>query len=266
MKNSGEPQIGELANIALRYTGLVLTRSLTQELGWSCGAASAVYMAAGGKTLGISCRHVEANSDIWYVNSPAIEETREALFSLPASSPSWPMALWTAADLAVFAVDEARLRKNKRECLAITAGTIVQRDHLKPGTSAIITGIWAEQSQYEAIGDKMLFAPFPYTAKGEVTLVEEHRIVGRFEEHHVLVWDKKSEKLAAQLQPKGSSRNLKGMSGSGLWIPTKTGNVIFAGILRGPASGVVGDPDIAFTPVWDVVRLINLMWPTKPNS
>jgi hypothetical protein len=53
----------------------------------------------------------------------------------------------------------------------------------------------------------------------------------------------------ADVQINGKSRDLSGTSGSGLWIVRKD-RIHLAGILRGPASGMVGDPDIRFTPVW----------------
>ena len=253
MVNSLGQKIQPLANQALRNTGLVLTRSLALDGSWRCGAASSVYVQFGDHHFAVTCRHVEANSDLWYVNAAAIEPTRKGLESMPGSEPSWPQVVWTDADIAFFQADPKRVEANGRAFLDLKAGPVLSREKLKPQTSAIITGIWAAESQFEPHSDAMLFDPFAYTAKGEVVAVEEHEITARFEEHEVVVWDESEREKANKIKPEGASRNLKGMSGSGLWIPVNGGEVALAGILRGPKTEI-GDPEILFTPVWTIVR------------
>lgn len=53
----------------------------------------------------------------------------------------------------------------------------------------------------------------------------------------------------------GGSRDLQGMSGSGLWLRDDHG-VVLAGILKG-ALGYVGDPELRFTPVWMLRAVLN---------
>jgi hypothetical protein len=151
---------------------------------------------------------------------------------------------------------------NKRAFLDLKAGPVLTRNQLPPSASGIITGIWAAESQYEQVGDAMLFDPFAYTAKGEIVAVDEHEIAARFEEHEVVVWDEAEREKANKITPEGASRNLKGMSGSGLWIPVDGGGIAFAGILKGPKTEI-GDPDIVFTPVWTIARRLAGLFPEK---
>ncbi len=262
VKSSIGQQIAPLVNQALRHTGLVLTRSLALDGSWHCGAASSVYVEFGDHCFAVTCRHVEAKSDLWYVNSPAIAATLQGLASMPASSPSWPLAVWTVADLAFFQADPERVRDNRRAFVDLKAGSVLTREQLPMSASGIITGIWAAESQYEQVGDTMLFDPFAYTAKGEVIAVEEHEITARFEEHEVVVWHEAEREKANKIKPKGASRSLKGMSGSGLWIPVNGGGVALAGILKGPKTDI-GDPDIVFTPVWTIARRLASLFPEK---
>jgi len=260
--NSVGQKTQPFANEALRHTGLVLTRSLALDGSWRCGAASSVYLQFGDHLFAVTCRHVEAKSDLWYVNAAAIEPTRDGLVSMPGSEPSWPLVVWTDADIAFFKADSERVEANKRAFLDLKAGPVLSREKLKPKTSALITGIWAAESQFEPHSDAMLFDPFAYTAKGEVLAVEEHEITGRFEEHEVVVCHEAEREKANKIKPEGASRNLKGMSGSGLWIPVNGGGVALAGILKGPKTDI-GDPDIVFTPVWTIARRLASLFPEK---
>lgn len=260
MMDSGEEEIRDIANAALRHTGVILTRSLKLDETWDCGAASAVYVVARKRAFAVSCRHVVANSDECYVNCSAVEPTLEGLLSMPPSSRSWPVEVWTAADLAVFDVDREVVRKNKREFLDLDSTSMLKKDDLKLGLSAFITAICAKLSHYESVLERVQLSAFRYTAKGEITDVHDHTITARFEENMVLDGDGKHKDDAAQIVPEGKSRNLKGMSGSGLWIAREDGGVSFAGILCRPGTEK-GDPDIVFTPVWDVVRFVDLCFP-----
>ncbi len=60
----------------------------------------------------------------------------------------------------------------------------------------------------------------------------------------------------------GASRDLSGMSGSGLWV-ADVDRIFLAGILTGPASGKIADPEIRFTPVWVLRTLLEEV--TAPN-
>lgn len=252
----------ELANSALRYTGLVLTRSFALDGTWHCGAASSVYMRCGGHYFAVTCRHVEAQTDMWYVNSSAIEPTLDKLASMPGSVPSWPQVVWTDADIAFFQADPKTVEANKRAFVDVKSGDVLTREKLQVATSVIITGIWAAESRYEQVFDAMLFDPFPYTALGEITEIGEHEITARFEEHEVAIWNEAERQRSHKITPKGASRNLKGMSGSGLWVQAEDGGVILAGILKGPKTEV-GDPDIVFTPIWTIVRRLVGLFPEK---
>jgi hypothetical protein len=260
--NDDSRKLQPLVNEALKYTGLVLTRSLALDGSWRCGAASCVYVQFGSWHLAVTCRHVEAKSDLWYVNAPAIGATLHDLASMPASSPSWPLAVWTDADIAFFNADPKVVRANSRAFVDLKAGTELTRDKLPKSASAIITGIWAAQSQYEKARDFVLFDPFAYTAKGEIVDVQEHEIMARFEEHEVVVWNEAERQKANKIKPKGASRDLKGMSGSGLWVPDGKDGVILAGILKG-AKKDAGDPNIVFTPIWTIARRLAGLFPEK---
>lgn len=128
-----------------------------------------------------------------------------------------------------------------------------------PLPSAIIYGYIGPETGAANIGGWRMFDPPPYHAKGQITLVEDDRIVARFEEHVVIARNIEAYPQLAKLKAEGASRNLQGTSGSGLWIPTPDG-VVLAGLLRRPASGQIGDPDIAFTPIWVILREFAAHW------
>lgn len=258
--NDDAGELRLLVDKALRHTGLVLTRSLALDGAWRCGAASSVYLQLGESYLAVTCRHVEAGSDLCYVGAAATEPTMAGLLSMPASDPSWPLVVWTDADIAFFKADPKRVRANKREFVDMKAALPLTREKLPTLASAIITGIWAAESRYEPHQDAMLFDPFDYTAKGEIVTVDEYEITARFEEHEVVVWDEAQRHKANKIKPQGASRNLKGMSGSGLWVPVKGGGVALAGILKGPKT-YIGDPLIVFTPIWTIASRLAGLFP-----
>lgn len=254
------PMLQDFFDQALKHTGLILTRSWTLYDTWKFGAASAVYVKHNGHHLAITCRHVEANSDMWFIDTPAVEATMEGIQSISASQPTWPLAVWTAADVAFFQADPKRVSDNKREFYDFDRKVHLKQNDLKIGLTAIVTGMWGEESQYEQHDDKLLFAPFPYSAKGVIKEISEHQITARFEEHKVLVWDENDLHLAEKIDPQGQSRNLQGMSGSALWVPFEDNGILFAGLLKGPNT-VMGDPDIVFTPAWTIAKRLAVLFP-----
>jgi hypothetical protein len=128
-----------------------------------------------------------------------------------------------------------------------------------PMPSAIIYGYIGPETGAANIGGWRMFDPPPYHARGQITRVEDDRIVARFEEHEVIARNVEAYPQLAKLKVEGASQNLKGTSGSGLWVPTPDG-VVLAGLLRGPANGQIGDPNIVFTPIWIILRELAAHW------
>ena len=253
-------EIRRSANIALGYTGIILTESLRLDFSRSNGAACCVYVIVNQEPLAITCQHVVANNDTYYINATATRPTPDEIRSMPDSDPSWPIAVWKAGDLAIFRVDEEQVNKNKRQLLELGTAPISQPAELVPNTTAIICGIWAEESEYVPVFGTLLLNPFPYAAKGVVSDVANHRITARFEENDIFVFGGNDQDRAKKINTSGGSRDLKGMSGSGLWIPQANGPPSFAGILSHPKTEE-GDPDIEFTPAWGVLRFIERFFP-----
>jgi hypothetical protein len=227
------------------------------------GIASAVLVRWQGVRLAFTAEHVlREKTKALVLDMPAIDHRARPTKMPEEALVAKPIFRDPAIDLLVLDARHVRhLTGLGKEDYDLTKSAKVAAESLRtsPMPSAIIYGYLGPETGVANIGGWRMFDPPPYHARGQLTLVENDRIVARFEEHAIVTRNVEAYPQLAKLKAEGASRNLKGTSGSGLWVPTP-GGVVLAGLLRGPASGQIGDPDIAFTPIWVILRELAAHW------
>lgn len=221
------------------------------------GIVSAVLVRWQGVRLAFTAEHVlRENTKALVLDMPAIEHRTRPTKMPEAALEARPIYRDPDIDLLVLDARHVRhLTELGKEDYDLTKSAKVAAKSLRtsPMPSSILYGYLGPETGVANIGAWRMFDPPPYHARGQVTIVEDDRIVARFEEHTIATRNVEAFPQLAKLKVEGASRNLKGTSGSGLWVPTP-GGVVLAGLLKGPASGKIGDPDIAFTPIWVILR------------
>ena len=162
------------------------------------------------------------------------------------------------SDLAILDVSKCNLVAAKKHLYPLESSDPIDQDWAKqnlPGLASFMCGGWADQTQIFPLGndDFLLYGP-TYAAGGAIIEVTETSIVAEFKEEREMLRNVKEFPDLADVTISGGSRNLKGTSGAGLWI-VGDGHCRLAGILKGPASGLPGDPKIRFTAVWVLRKL-----------
>jgi hypothetical protein len=251
----------QLMSEAAKFT--VPLVSIADETKGHFGIASAVLVRWRGVRLGFTADHIlRENPKALVFDIPAMDHRTRPAKMPEAALEARP--LYRDPDIDLLVLDARHLRhviELGKEGYDLTKSAKAASESLRtnPLPSAIIYGYLGPETNAANVGRWRMFDPPPYQARGQVTLVEEDQIIARFEEHVIIARNVEAYPQLAKLKAEGASRNLKGTSGSGLWVPTPSG-VVLAGLLRGPASGQVGDPDILFTPIWVILRELAAHW------
>lgn len=251
----------QLMSEAARFTIPLI--SIFDETADHFGIASTVLVRWQGVRLAFTAEHVLRNAPKALVfDMPAIDHRIQ-----PTKMPETALAakpVYRDPAIDFLALDARHLKHvielgktdyDLAKSTRVTAASL----RTAPLPSAIIYGYLGCETNVAHIGGWPMFDPPPYHARGQITQVDDVRIVARFQEHEIVSRNVEAYPQLAKLTAKGASRNLKGTSGSGLWVPTPDG-VVLAGLLRGPASGQIGDPDIVFTPIWVILRELAAHW------
>jgi acyl-CoA synthetase (AMP-forming)/AMP-acid ligase II len=98
-----------------------------------------------------------------------------------------------------------------------------------------------------------------YSNGGYLKTVTQMTITGEFKEEQVQVFNKTLFPQLSNTTISGASRDLSGMSGSGLWFGGEARTYSLVGILKGSASGNIADPEIRFAPIWTVRTILGQM-------
>lgn len=251
----------QLMSEAAKFTAPLV--NVVDETKGHFGIASAVLVRWQGVRLAFTAEHVlRENTKAMVLDMPAIDHRVRPAKMPEEALEARPIYRDPAIDLLVLDARHVRhLTELGKEDYDLTKSAKVAAESLRtnPLPSAIIYGYLGPETGVANVGEWRMFDPPPYQARGQVTLVENDRIVARFEEHAIVARNVEAFPQVAKLKAEGASRNLKGTSGSGLWVPTP-GGVVLAGLLRGPANGQVGDPDILFTPIWVILRELAAHW------
>jgi hypothetical protein len=222
------------------------------------GGGSCVYVESRKRRFAVSCEHVTRDAAEVLTAIPATEdpnsprESTRKLTSVPVLRED------AQSDLAILDVSRCDLVAAKKHLYPLESSDPIDQDWAKqnlPGLSAFMCGGWADQTEIFPLGNDDFFVyGTPYAAGGPIIEVTETSIVAEFKEDREMLRNVKEFPDLADVTISGGSRDLKGTSGSGLWI-VGDGHCRLAGILKGPASGLPGDPKIRFTPVWALRKL-----------
>jgi hypothetical protein len=170
-------------------------------------------------------------------------------------SPATLLKLSPEDDLAVLdaeKVDFAIARKEPFDMKKIDRLTSID---LRDGDACFISGAWGSEMSVTPVGENRHFDVPLYAGQGWIKTVTSREIISRHEEEEVRKCNVEDFPNLKGIKVTGGSRDLSGMSGSGLWILGEDGTLL-AGILTGPASGEIADPDIHHTPVWVLRELL----------
>lgn len=208
---------------------------------------SAVCLEVDGQTVLVTCNHVVAKGEYHYcgpkrLGKPMMDAESNGVARSPVLYRS------TQLDLAVLRYGRGAEEKDP---WPLEHANDVDYAFLEPqiGTAAFILGVWGEQTRAASYPDGQLYIEAPrYAGIGPLRTVTELELVGDFAEVEILSRSPELERLA-DIQPTGGVRNLKGISGSGLWM-ILDGEPLLVGIVHGPNDGRVDEHLIRATPVW----------------
>lgn len=235
------------------FTDSVLLRSLDNG---ACGLASCLYVEWKGRAYAISCHHALAEGREYIAGARRLQG---ATIDEGGSNEVAPLSLLasdSALDLALFDLNGLGLPSIPKRAYPLaengftsttTAGIIrcVAFIHAVPGFA--MRGF-----QYP---DELVFSQFPiYSAYGPIVDVSDEVIVADFAEVELIELESDAFPHLADFTPNGGTRDLSGMSGSGLWVISED-RFQLIGVLLGTDSR--NDPQnqhlIRFTPIWKVV-------------
>jgi hypothetical protein len=245
------------------YTDAVVVRS---PLNCTSGLGSCVYLQFRGRTVAISCHHVlKANAEYHTgakrLSGTTIDETNHASLELQlvASCPELDVAVFDVGGFDLASIPKRALNCDSNGVLwpgaADACSGLLTFIHAAPGFAV-------RSAQYP---DGLLFLELPiYSAHGPIVTVSEEVIVGDFAESELIDVAADAIPRLSDFTPTGGTRDLSGMSGSGLWAYSGGTEFKLIGILRGPDPA--NDPRtqhlIRFTPIWKVLEFLDRIFPT----
>jgi len=235
------------------HTDSVLLRDKTTG---KCGLGSCVYIEWKGLPYAVSCHHVlNANREYFTgakrLTKPMIEEGDSH-----AVPPLHLIDSNKTVDLALFDLNGLSLPTIPKQSYSLGENQIsLKKTEQNLGTAAFIHGVPGFSARVFQYPDGSVYADIPvYSAWGPIVEVSGEAIVVDFAEREVSELNDKDFPHLKDLKPTGGTRDLGGMSGSGLWV---IGGDRFhlAGILLGPAEENQPETQhlIRFTPVWRLI-------------
>lgn len=249
------------------FTDSVLRRDV--ESG-ACGMASCIYVDWEGTTYALSCRHFLREGSEYYTGAKLVGSgpMKEGDFNEIA-----PLELLHSDadfDLSLFGLNGLALASIPKQAYPLKAKplTLEEAQQSLRCVSFIhaVPGFAAKGTQYPQDGLVFMQRPI-YSAYGPILEVTESLIVGDFAEKKLLERNEKDFPHLKDVEPTGGTRDLSGMSGSGLWVVCEDGFRLL-GILLGAAKD--NQPDIEhrirFTPIWKVIDWLDSLNLTFGND
>lgn len=248
----------ELAKPHLRkHTGTIAHRPKeARDPADDFGCASCVYIEYCGQRFAITCEHVTRGAGTVYDLAIAPSDKPTPFGPVTNRFPVTVLKEDKENDLAVLDVQLVDFSVAQRLPFVLETSDFITKACLddQPGLLSFIWGALGSKVTLTPMREHVYFEVPIYSAFGYMKTVSPNEITAEFREEELLVHNIEAFPQLKDMRISGGSRDLSGMSGSGLWVADKHG-IILAGILTGPVSGEKGDPEIRFTPVW-VLRAI----------
>jgi hypothetical protein len=250
-----------LLPVVAKHTGTIVYTPKNAELSAHYGCASCVFVEHRNRRLAITCGHV--TRDASSVRILAIQPS-------PQPTPLGPVTQLLPArilrenaehDLAILDAQTIDfVVAQKKPFLISTADQITQTFlERELGVLCFIWGVLGSSTEVVPSGRGAYVEVPIYSNGGSIKTITQMAIIGEFREEQVQLVNDALFPQLADTTISGGSRDLSGMSGSGLWIAGEVLTYSLAGILKGPASGNIGDPEVRFIPAWTLRAILDEM-------
>jgi hypothetical protein len=241
---------------ARKHTGTIVYAPKHAQGPTPYGCASCVYIEYRSRRFAITCQHVTRDASSVYVLAIAPSNEPTPLGPVTQLIPATVLKEDAEHDLAVLDAQTVDFSVTQKQPFASGTSDFITQSCLEdqPGLLSFIYGTLGSKTELVPTGKNRYVEVPIYSAGGQIKTVTPTAITAEFKEQELLFHNVDVFPQLQDMKVSGGSRDLRGMSGSGLWIRDNHG-VILAGILKGPASGEIADPEIRFTPIW-VLRAI----------
>ena len=235
-----------------KHTGIIVFTPKTSPGVSHYGCASCVFVEHRDRRFAVTCEHVTRAADSVRILAirPSLEPT--PLGPVTQLLPARILHENAEHDFAILDAQAIDFVAACKEPFLIAKSELVTQSFLDREIG-VLCFIWgALGSSVEATPrEQGVYVEVPiYSNGGSIKTVTQVMITGEFREEQIHLVDHSLFPQLSNTQISGDSRDLSGMSGSGLWVAGEGHTYSLAGILKGPASGRIGDPEIRFTPVW----------------
>lgn len=235
------------------FTDSVLLRSTDTG---ACGLGSCVYIEWMGTAYAISCQHILAENREYITGAKRLTSNIISENDSHAVAPIELIDSDKTFDLALFTLGGIDLPSIPKRAYALGENLLNSENTAKSVGSVsfihAVPGFTLKAGQYE---DGLVFLKCPiYAACGPIVEVSEDLIVGDFAEQELIEINLKDCPELKDFQPNGGTRDLSGMSGSGLWVICGD-RFVLLGILLGSTADnkTASEHRIRFTPIWKVI-------------
>ncbi|MEO7931536.1 MAG: hypothetical protein ABIT76_00110 [Chthoniobacterales bacterium] len=252
-----EPQIGI-------HTDIVL--SIEKGTG-KCGAAGCVHVLFRGLEYVITCHHVLKNDRDYFTGPLRLKKDMIEEDMKHEVPPMEFIGSDIACDVAVFRLKGIQLQDIPKSAYDLSQSPFTFDNLSKNlGLLSFIYGTPGFAQRYFQYPDLVLYMNTPvYIAHGPIMEVLPEKIVSDFAEKDLLELNTNVAPQLVGFQPSGGARDLRGMSGSGLWIYSGLSDKFeLAGILRGRNDhcDLATEHLINFCPVWKLTEFLESLIPS----
>ena len=223
----------------------------------ACGQASCLFIEWKGTAYAVSCHHTLAELQEYIVGAKRLKGKAIKEDDTHEVAPLRLLGSDETLDLALFDLNGLTLLNIPKRAYSLSESRIDLKTTTKHlGGGAFIHGVPGFGTRGTQYDDGLVFLKCPiYSAYGPIVEVYEDLIVADFAEMELSELNDKDFPYLKDLEPTGGTRNLSGMSGSGLWVICNGGFVLL-GILLGPTEDNRAKIEhrIRFTPVWKLIK------------
>ena len=217
-----------------------------------CTQGSGVFLRSFGVELLVTCHHVVSKGPIYFFGASRLEQPRVprdpsehkvCSATLLASEPD--------LDLAVLRSDSSTASVSPKVPYDLSDSEWVTEEILlkNKGTATLISGPPAGMMDIYATNPLYAEAAY-YSATGPLIEVHQDRLIVDMAESEFVYNNSDLFPQLRNMKPTGGTRELQGISGSGLWMFDDDERVILVGIVLRRDSGALDEHRIRATPVW----------------
>ena len=231
------------------------------------GQGSCVFVSLNGRKFAVTCAHVLRGSGSSLIGASVVRDAAPPLGTPGTARSVSPTDTDERADLAAFEMNWFDPAAASKESYRLDGDVspigfeVVSRNL---GTASFIgavpgagAGLGAGLHAPPSPGVLVTESPV-YSAYGPIVGVTDDLIVANFAERANLAPPAGSSGMSSPITLSGGARDIRGMSGSGLWGKGKTGPVLLGILLRKASDNDDGaEHRICFRPIWKVVEWLS---------